>query len=54
MNLDDLIEASKNWQPTDEQIRAFEKRMLDAEARFARESKAKEVSEDFLNRQYTI
>jgi hypothetical protein len=54
MNIDDLIEASKNWQSSDEQCRAFEKRMFDAEKRFVQEAKEREVTEDWFNKRYTI
>lgn len=54
MNFDALAKAVENWQPTEQDIKNLEKRLTEAEAKFAEESRRKRITQEWLNKEYTI
>jgi len=54
MTIDELIEAAKCKPVTEEDIKAFEKRLRETEAEFAEEMEANKITNEWLNREYTI
>jgi hypothetical protein len=54
MNINDLIEASKNWQPSEQDIKYFKQRMIEWELKFIEEDERKQVTQEWLNKRYTI
>jgi len=54
MTIDELIEAAKCKPVTEEDIKAFEKRLRETEAEFAEEMESHKITNEWLNREYTI
>lgn len=55
MEIDELWEALKNSKPpTKQDIKNLEDRLQKAEEQFAKESKAKQITNEWLNKEYTL
>lgn len=54
MNIKELADAVKNYKPTDEEIAAMRQRAKEAAARFEKEAWERRVTQEMLNRSYSI
>lgn len=54
MNLDELYKAVQNTVVTPEMVTKLEQRLAEAEKKFAEESARRRVTQEWLNKEYTI
>ena len=54
MTLDELLAEVDSFVPTEADIKAMEQRLNDANEVFEQERKAKQMTEELLNKEFTI
>lgn len=54
MTVDELTKAITTWEPSEDDIKNFIKRMKEADERFEEEAKRKTVTQELLRREITI
>jgi hypothetical protein len=54
MDIKDLIRAAESWNPTEEDIESFRKRMKKAEEKFIEDEKRRAITQEWLNKEYTL
>lgn len=54
MTFDELIKAITTWEPSEDDVKNFIKRMKEADEIFEEKAKRKTVTQEFLRREITI
>lgn len=54
MSIEKLIAAAEKTVVTEDDVKRLKKRLAKAEQRFIKEAKRKEVSQSFLDKEYTL